>query len=137
MSRANVELLRRYLDGWEIGDTSFIAALYHPEVEFIPLRVGTEGAYHGLDGMERFVADTVEAFDKFEAQFEYSDQGERVLAWGTLHVRGRGSGLETEVETGGIFDFRDGKVVRWQDFGSKAAAVAAAGLPDQEADAGR
>jgi len=61
----------------------------------------------------------------------------RVLAWGTLHVRGRGSGLETEVETGEIFDFRDGKVVRWQDFGSKAAAMKAAGLSDLEAGADR
>ena len=31
---------------------------------------------------------------------------------------------------GGIFEFRDGKVVRWQDFGSKAKALEAVGLAE-------
>jgi hypothetical protein len=29
------------------------------------------------------------------------------------------------VESGGLFEFRDGKVVRWEDFGSKEKALAA------------
>jgi ketosteroid isomerase-like protein len=45
-------------------------------------------------------------------------------------VRGRGSGAEAEVPTGGVFEIRDGRVVRWQDFGSREAALAALGPTD-------
>jgi hypothetical protein len=38
--------------------------------------------------------------------------------------------LETDIETGGLFDFRDGKIVRWEDFGSKEKALEAAGMSE-------
>jgi hypothetical protein len=47
-----------------------------------------------------------------------------------IHVRARGSGIETDIPTGGIFDFRDGKIVRWEDFGSKEKALRAAGIEE-------
>jgi limonene-1,2-epoxide hydrolase len=127
MSEENVELLRKFQDDRNRGGRDFADA-YHPEVEFLPLRSATEGAYHGLSGIEAFVADTSEVFDKFEMNFEFTDLGERVLAYGTIHVRARGSGLETEIQTGGLFEFRDGRIVRWEDFGSKSKALEAAGL---------
>jgi limonene-1,2-epoxide hydrolase len=73
------------------------------------------------------VADTLEVFEKFESHYEYVDLGERVLAWGHIHVRARGSGIETDIEVGGVYEFRDGKVVRWEDFGSKDKALEAVG----------
>ena len=103
---------------------------YHPDVEYLPLRSATEGTYRGIAGVERFNADTKEVFEKFEPHYEFLDLGERVLAWGVIHVRAKGSGIETDIPTGGIFEFRDGKVVRWQDFGSKAKALEAVGLAE-------
>jgi limonene-1,2-epoxide hydrolase len=87
-----------------------------------------EGGYRGLAGFESFIADTLEVFEKFEMRCEFADLGERVLAWGHIHVRARGSGIETDIESGGIFEFRDGKIVRWEDFGSKDKALEAVGL---------
>jgi hypothetical protein len=55
------------------------------------------------------------------------DAGERVVAWGKLHVRARGSGIETDVPFGGVYELRDGKIVRWEDFGSKEEALEASG----------
>ena len=129
MSQENVELLRKFQDDWNRGERD-VAAAYHPDVEFLPLRSATEGAYHGLSGIEEFVADTSEVFDKFEMNFEFTDLGERVLASGTIHVRARGSGVETDIQTGGLFEFRDGMIVRWEDFGSKSKALEAAGLSE-------
>ena len=68
--------------------------------------------------------------EKFDLHYEFLDLGERVLAWGVIHVRARGSGIETDIPTGGIFDFRDGKIVRWEDFGSKEKALQAAGVQE-------
>ena len=53
-----------------------------------------------------------------------------MLAWGSIHVRARGSGIETSIETGGLYEFRDGKIVRWEDFGSKDEALEAVGLSE-------
>jgi hypothetical protein len=78
--------------------------------------------------MERFWADTQEVFEKFELHYELLDLGERVLAWGEIHLRARGSGIETDIPFGGLVEFLDGKIVRWEDFGSKDKALKAVGL---------
>jgi ketosteroid isomerase-like protein len=133
MSEGSVEVLRRVLDEWrlgEFGDTE-IRSTYHADVEFLPRRAATEGSYRGIAGMERFLADTEQVFDRFEFHHvDLRDLGERVLAWGEIHVRAKGSGIETDVPFGGIVEFRNGKIVRWEDFGSKDQAMEAAGLPD-------
>jgi ketosteroid isomerase-like protein len=128
MSLENVELVRSLQDEWNRGDTTVLADKFHSDLEFLPLRAATEGAYRGLAGLETFIADTFEVFDKFELHYEFADLGEQVLAWGTIHVRARGSGIETDIESGGVWEFRDGKVVRWEDFGSRDSALEAVGL---------
>jgi limonene-1,2-epoxide hydrolase len=132
MSQANVELLRRGMEeANRVGISEVNPRLYyHPDVEYLPLRSATEGKYRGIAGIERFNADTDEVFEKFELHFEFLDRGERVLAWGVIRVRARGSGIETDIPTGGIFDFRDGKIARWEDFGSKEKALKAMGLAE-------
>jgi ketosteroid isomerase-like protein len=128
MSRDNVVLVRKLQERWNRGDTTVDPDTFHPDVEFLPLRAATEGSYRGIPGIEAFIADTLEVFDKFEMHFKYADLGEQVLAWGTIHLRARGSGVETDVKSGGVFEFRDGKIVRWEDFGSKDKALEAAGV---------
>src|SRR5215212_5126767 len=130
MSEQNVEIVRRLQHDWNAGDMIARADRFHPDVEFLPLRAATEGTFRGLSGIDAFVADTVEIFDRFEMNYELADFGERVLAWGSIHVRARASGIETDIESGGWFDFQDGKVVRWEDFGSKSAALEAAGMTE-------
>jgi limonene-1,2-epoxide hydrolase len=127
MSQENIELVRSLQEDWNRGDTTVAVDKFHPDLEFLPLRAATEGAYHGLAGFQSFVADTLEVFEKFEMHYKFADLGERVLAWGHIHVRARGSGIETDIESGGVFEFRDGKVVRWEDFGSKDKALEAVG----------
>jgi ketosteroid isomerase-like protein len=98
-----------------------------PDVEWIPRRAKTEGAYHGHEGVRRFMADTEESFETFEPRFELEELPDgRVLAWGSIHVRARGSGVDLDVPVGGLFEVRDGKVSRWEDFGSKEKALDAA-----------
>jgi SnoaL-like domain len=128
MSDENVELLRELQEAWNRGDPLIPAESFHRDVEFVPLRAATEGGYHGLSGIDRFIEDTREVFDKFVMHYKYEDLGDSVLAWGTIHVRARGSGVETDIETGGLFEFKEGKIIRWEDFGSRERALEAAGL---------
>jgi limonene-1,2-epoxide hydrolase len=129
VSEQNVELVRRVFDrNVEEIDEMEIRSIFHPDVEFLPQRAGTEGAYRGIAGIEKFRADTEQVFEKFEVHYELRDLGERILAWGKIDVRARGSGIEVDVPMGGVFEFRDGKIVRWEDFGSKEKALKAVGL---------
>jgi ketosteroid isomerase-like protein len=129
VSQENVEIVRRVMDSWNRGERRDLSP-FHPDVEWLPLRAATEGAYRGIAGIERFIADAEETFDKFEPRQELLDLGDRVLAWGPIHVRARQSGIETDIPTGGVFEFRDGKIVRWEDFGSKDKALEAASLKE-------
>jgi ketosteroid isomerase-like protein len=128
MSEENVELLRQLQAAWNTGGEILFEDFFHPEVEFVPLRSATEGSYRGLAGIEAFSDDTREIFETFEMRHEYQDLGDRVLVWGHNHVRARESGIETDIEIGGLMEFRDGRIVRWMDFGSKEKALEAAGL---------
>ena len=101
---------------------------FRPDVEFLPLRTATEGAFLGRAGLEGFFADTMAVFEKFEPHYEFLGLDERVLAWGMIHLRARGSGIEMDIPSGAIFEFRDGKIVRMEDFGSKEKALEAVGL---------
>ena len=130
MSQENIKVVRRLLDAQERDDVLAAIDCIHPDVDWLPLRAATEGAYHGHEGFEKFVADTNTTFEIFEPHFELRDLGEQVLAWGTISVRGSGSGVEMDVPVGGIFDFCDGKIARWQDFGSKDKALEAVGLSE-------
>jgi ketosteroid isomerase-like protein len=132
VSQENVELVLRLNDAATRGHVSEmeIRSFFHPDVEFLPRRSETEGTFHGLAGMECYHADTEEMFEKFEPHYEFLDLGERVVAWGTIHLRARQSGIETDISMGGVFEFRDGKIVRFEDFGSKQAALKAVGLEE-------
>jgi ketosteroid isomerase-like protein len=130
MSQENVDVVRRLLEAQERDDLPAALACVDPDVNWIPLRAATEGAYRGHEGFERFWADTAESFETFEPHFELRDLGDRVLAWGTIHVRGIASGVETDIPTGGVFEVWERRIVRWQDFGSKEKALEAVGLPE-------
>ena len=135
MSQENVDLLRLLEDRTNRGQMSQmsdmeIRSFFHPDVEFLPLRAATEGAYHGIAGIERFIADNEAVFEKFEPQQEFLDLDERVLTWGTIRVKAKQSGIDMDIPVGGVVEFRDGKIVRWQAFGSKDAALKAVGLEE-------
>jgi ketosteroid isomerase-like protein len=128
MSRENVEIVRSALDAQSRGDEAGWLRHFDPDVEWIPLLSATEGGYRGDAGLRKWSAATAETFEKFEAHFELRDLGERVLAWGTIHLRGRATGVERHIPSGGILEFRNGKISRWESFGSRAEALKAVDL---------
>ena len=94
----------------------------------MPRRAPVEGDFHGVEGMRRFFRDNEESFDVFEPRFEHVEEhGDRVLALGRLRVRGKGSGADTTVAIASIGTFRDGKLLRVEDFGEEERARAQLG----------
>ena len=129
MSRENVEAVHRGVEALNRGELEPVLDLIDDELVWEPRRAILEGAYRGHAGMRRYWADTAESFESFEVRFaDVRDLGDRVLAVGTVHGRGRDSGAETDVATAAVFTFRDGRLVHYKDYGERRAALEAAGL---------
>jgi ketosteroid isomerase-like protein len=130
MAADNLELFHRGVRAWTEGDEETTKELTAEDVEFYALRSATEGTYHGHEGISEFFADNRESFDRFEPHYDdVRDLGDgRVVAVGSIRIRGRGSGVETDVPSAVIVTFRDGRITHLHDYGDRAAALAAAGL---------
>ena len=132
MSQENVETFRRGAQAVNQGDTAAALRVVDPSAIWEPLRAGVQGVYRGHEGIREFLADTAESFEVFQLDFtDVQDLGDdRVLAVGTIHIRGSESGIETDIPTAGIATYRRGLLVHWKDFGNKGKALEAAGLSE-------
>jgi ketosteroid isomerase-like protein len=131
MSQKNMRVFEEAGDALSRGDIEGFLRLVDEDVVWIAARSAVEGAYRGHDGLRKFFADNDENFEVFEPDFrEVRDLGERILAVGTIHIRARGSTVETDIPVAGIFTFRRGKLVRWEDFRERRLALEAVGLSE-------
>ena len=129
MPADHIEAFLRGVDAINRLDAAAALALTHEEGVFEPLRAETEGAFVGEEGMRRFLADTAETFDLFKALYtDVRDLGDgRLLAIGTIRMRGRESGVEQDVPSAAIVEFRDGRMWRYKDYGDARTALQMAG----------
>lgn len=129
MSREDVEAGWLFVDAVNNGDREAALRLVHPEVIFEPRRSATEGSFKGHDGIERFLTDTANTFELFRVDpTDVRDLGDHVVVIGTIRVRGRASGVETDIPTAAISQFRNGLLWRYKDYGEAQQALEAAGL---------
>jgi ketosteroid isomerase-like protein len=131
MSQANVVAFRRLvIEHLNRGDVDEVVRNSTEDVVIIAARSDVEGAFVGHDGVRKFFADNAENFELFQVQLDDVRDlgGDRVLGIGTIHIRGRGGGVETNVPMAGIAAFRDGKLTRWEDFRDRHRALEVAGL---------
>ena len=131
MAPEHVEVFLRGVDAINRLDATAVLEVVQEDSVFEPLRSATEGAFVGPEGMRRFLADTTETFELFKAT--YTDirdlGGDRLLAIGTIRMRGRGSGVESDVASAAIVEFRDGLLSRYKDYGDARIARQVAGVP--------
>jgi ketosteroid isomerase-like protein len=136
MSQENVDAFLRALEAFQRGDFEAWIANFAEDGEFIPQRTPIQGSYRGCAGLRQFLADNVENFDLFHPKYDFvHGVGDRVIALGKTRLRGRGGGVEIEVPSALVLTFRNGKVVRFEDFGDKRKALEAVGLSEQYAHA--
>jgi ketosteroid isomerase-like protein len=93
-------------------------------------------AYKGPEGLRRNWLDWLEPWASYRVTVdEVMDLGERVLVLTRNYGRRRGMEAEVEMIAAAILTFREGKLARWEDYADRAAALGAAGLPEQDARA--
>ena len=127
MSQEHIDAFQRSTEAMNSGVVD-IPGLIHPDVVFEPLRSRTEGAFVGHEGMQRFLDDTEDMFEIFEPSYpEVRDLGDCLVAIGSIRIRARGSGVEVDVPSAAVVEYRDGLLWRYKDYGDARAALSAAG----------
>jgi ketosteroid isomerase-like protein len=129
MSENNLALFHQWTDAFNRDDLDWIVEHAEEDGEFLPRRSNTEGPFRGREGMRRFWEDTRESFDVFQISLsEVHDLGDRIVGIGKIKIKGKGSGIETEIPMGAIATFRDGRLIHFMDYGDRDEALVAAGL---------
>ena len=113
MAQESIEIVRAAIDAWNRSDFDAWICAWDERAEFHPFARSVEGrAYHGHDGLRRFVAEIAEEWEEvcFEVD-EIRGAGEQVVALGRVRARGQASDVERDVPLALVGVVRDEKVV--------------------------
>jgi len=131
MSQENLEAVKTLFAAFADRHSEAAARVLDRGVEIRPAIVGgPEGVvYHGPDGMRQFWVDIDAAWAEFRiAPEEFRELDGGVLVLGRVLARGQESGIPLDEQAAWIAEVREGRIVRFQSFSSKAEALEAAGL---------
>jgi ketosteroid isomerase-like protein len=131
MSQENVEVVRRGIKAWNRGDMDAMLASLHPDVEYVTgVFPGLDPVYRGHDGFRKFWQDFVETWESISIDIDaLRAASERVLVRMTFNARGR-DGVDVHRQVARLVTFRDGVVVRYENYAGWTTALEAAGLPE-------
>jgi ketosteroid isomerase-like protein len=127
-SVANRELCRQFLDAYRPDRLDDLLALLHPDIEWTITETWVEReVWHGHAevrvGLRRFFAEW-EDFSNDEVE-AFTDGGDKFAVATRMRGRSRGTRIATEMRTSGVFDVRDGLIVRIVGHSDPADALAA------------
>ncbi len=135
MSQENVEVVR------EVFEAVYSASLARERPHLVDPECEFHGTVGGLEegrvarGFPQFVQtfekEDLDAWEerRLEAE-EFIDAGDNVVVLLHEYRRGRGSGIELELDTAVVFAVSGGRVVRLQGYMDRLAALEAAGLSE-------
>jgi len=135
VSQQNVEIEARIERAYEALsqlDAEAAVALCEPDVEFrSAIADADDVTYRGHDGVRDFIASLAEVFEWVRAEaLDVIGEGDRAVVCNRFRARGRRSGVEVDQRFFQALRFRDGNVLWWESFPSKAEALKAVGLKE-------
>jgi ketosteroid isomerase-like protein len=115
-------------------DAEALVAVCDPDVEFRSRIADADDVrYHGHAGVRDYIASLAEVFEWIRTEpLDVIEVGDRVVVCNRFRARGRGSGVEVEERFFQALRFRDRKSLWWAFYPSKAAALEAVGLSEQD-----
>jgi ketosteroid isomerase-like protein len=129
MSEENVEVVRRALEAFEDDEKAWLRTL-DPDLVWYPIEDGhiPRRGIEEVMGIRRRWLDTWE--EHTMAVEDLRGVGENVV--GTIHIsgRGKGSGVEVNLEVHQHFRLHGGRIVYLFEYPDRASALEAAGLTE-------
>jgi ketosteroid isomerase-like protein len=129
----NVDLVRRLWSAFERGGISAVLEIVDPDVEWQPYGGGGV-VYYGHDGLRAYMNERRARNEEADARlYSAFAKGDAVVARGEVQIKSA-QGIVT-MQPGWLYEFRDGKLVRFRGFPTQAAALRAAGLAPHDSAA--
>ena len=123
-------MVRAWAKAFNRRDMDALENLASPSFELVPYLSSMieTTTYRGHDGLRRYFEDADAAWDVIEAQVEeVREFGERFVATGELHGRGRASGMDVVLPLAWAGAIVDGKLAWIHTHETEAAALEAVG----------
>jgi ketosteroid isomerase-like protein len=136
MSRANVEVVQRWIDAYNRHDIDALTAVCDPDIEFRSIFVTIEPVFRGFGGIRSYFEALDEAYDHYQLlPIEFIDAGAAVVLAEDVDWRGKESGARGTTRNFPAMWFRSGKIFRIETFTDRGQALEAVGLSEEQARA--
>jgi ketosteroid isomerase-like protein len=134
---AMLRALRQGIEAYNRRDMAAVGIAYHPEFEYHPARNFVEAgllepSYRGIEGHTAYVAGTAEVFgtEVYVKPTELVDFGQRIVVLSDVPMRAQASGIELTESFALVSTFKDGLVIRIEEYYDHAEALEAAARRD-------
>jgi ketosteroid isomerase-like protein len=126
-----IAVMHSWFETWNRGDMDAFIDLYAADAEMTPPRSWVETAtIEGQPAIRRFFESLKEAWEGEDTAIlhELVDSGEQVLSRMEWQVRGRTSGIATQLTITNVSTIADGRIVRQAHYLDHAEALEAVGM---------
>jgi ketosteroid isomerase-like protein len=133
MSQENVDAVRTVIEHFNAGDRTVPQELLAPDFELeTPFSSVSGTPYRGYSGIQEWLRDLDEQFSEWQNRLDdVREVGDKVIATGSVHVRGRVSGLEVDQPAAWVGHFgSDHRLTRAHIYLDGAEALEAVGLTE-------
>lgn len=124
-------MVRQAAEWFNERDVGAFLGLFDEDAEWIEdQRYPGAETFRGPTGVERSLRKWWDAWAELAMYVDEAiDLGDCVVVAGHVEARGHDSEVAVEAPFGGVYEFRDGKVIRVRVLGSREEALEAAGPP--------
>jgi uncharacterized protein len=124
----NSDIIRSAYDAFGRGDLDGVLSTLDENIDWVtpgPSELRTAGHRRGRQEVALFFQTLNEEFqfERFEP-FEFIEQGDRIVVLGEDTIRVRATGRTLEYNWAHVYEMRDGKVIRFREYGDTAPFVA-------------
>jgi ketosteroid isomerase-like protein len=131
MSQENVEIVTRCCEAFDRGDYETALNALAPDVEYDLSHFPDGRVYRGHEGVREAFRIWMGTWEDYRQERRgLIDAGEEVVVPTLEHGRGKGSGVELDRQTVGVWTMRDGKAVRIRFYTTVAEALEAVELSE-------
>jgi SnoaL-like domain len=125
---ARKDLVLRTIERFNAGEREVREEDADPDCEIRSAMTGS--VFRGYDGVRSWMQEIDEQFETWHVRLdEFAHAtGERLLVLGSIHFRGRRSGIEVDVPVGWLFEFRGDRFLRLTTFATHDGARQEAGM---------